>query len=57
MKTQYTVGQEFDFKIGDKVIANGFEGRVIGLQGSAVEVKLSSGEIEVSASFPDCYPA
>ena len=54
--SNYKVGQEFTFKVGDKVIANGFEGRVIGLQGSAVEVKLSSGEIEVSACFPDCYP-
>lgn len=60
MKIQYTTGQRFSFKVGDKVICNGYDGavRVVcngQLQGM-VEVQLDRGGVCTSASYPDCYP-
>ncbi len=59
--SKYQVGQAFNFKQGDKVICNGFEGIVRkvldGKLDGMVEVRLGSGEVCVSASFPNVYPA
>jgi len=59
--TPYKIGQRFDFEVGQPVICNGFEGAIAEvhsgqLQGM-VSVRLDSGSVTVSASYPDCYPA
>jgi hypothetical protein len=54
----YKIGQRFQFKVGDRVICNGYPGeveRVVKERGS-VEVRLERGHVEVPASYPDCYP-
>lgn len=60
-KGSYQVGQRFEFAVSQAVICNGFEGAVAEvhsgqLQGM-VSVRLDSGSVTVSASYPDCYPA
>lgn len=53
----YSRGQKFDLKSGDRVMCNGFYGRVIRKYCEGmVEVRLARGEVCVSASYPDCYP-
>ena len=53
----YKDGQKFDFKVGDKVICNGYEGAIISWYSEGmVEVRLSRGSVCVSACYPDCYP-
>lgn len=54
----HTAGQSFTFTPGQRVICNGFPGSVVRMYSAGmVEVRLSSGLVCVSASFPDCYPA
>lgn len=50
----------YAFKVGDKVICNGFPGRVAkvcdGVLMGMVEVRLHRGLVCVPARYPDCYP-
>ena len=53
-------GQRFNFKAGDRVICNGYEGTIskaaLGNQGGMVEAHVPGGITCVSGSYPDCYP-
>lgn len=54
---EYAIGHPFFFVTGRKVICNGFPGVVQKDSGRGlVEVRLESGEVCVSAAYPDCYP-
>ena len=60
----YATGQRFIFTAGQPVICNGYPGRVVRPYpdagrtepGGMVEVRLASGVVCVSSSYPDCYP-
>lgn len=56
----YQSGQKFSFNVGDRVICNGFPGvvaRVLdGKLSGMVEVRLASGLVCVSATFPNVVP-
>jgi len=57
----FSLGQRFDFKQGDQVVANGYRGTVSrtldGELAGMAEVRLPGGGSCMSASFPDCFPA
>ena len=57
----FSLGQRFDFKQGDQVVANGYRGTVSrtldGELAGMAEVRLPGGVSCMSASFPDCFPA
>ena len=57
----FKVGERFEFKPGDAIVANGFRGTVNkaldGTLAGMVEVSLPGGVSCNSSSFPDCYPA
>jgi hypothetical protein len=57
----FQIGQRFDFKQGDQVVANGYRGAVSraldGELAGMVEVRLPGGVSCMSSSFPDCFPA
>lgn len=57
MTATFEIGKKFEFKRGDRVICNGYPGRVIQMYCEGmVEVRMESGVVCVSANFPDCYP-
>ena len=59
-QTKFSVGQKFDFTVGDVVVCNGYEGTVTAVCSGQllgmVEVRLPGGVVCVSASYPDCRP-
>lgn len=53
----YTPGQRFTFAPGQAVNCNGYPGTVERMYTEGmVNVRLASGSVCVSASYPDCYP-
>jgi hypothetical protein len=56
-RLSYTPGQRFTFTPGQAVNCNGYPGVVVGMYSEGmVNVRLASGQVCVSASFPDCFP-
>jgi hypothetical protein len=57
----FTVGQKFEFKVGDLIVGNGFRGTVkevcSGQLDGRVVVGLPGGSGWLASSYPDCYPA
>ena len=54
----FYLGQKFIFTVNQPVICKGYPGTVTNniQTDHMVEVKLASGKVVVSASYPDCYP-
>lgn len=54
---EYAIGRPFHFVPGQGVICNGHRGAVKDMQGNGlVEVRLASGQVCVSAAYPDVFP-
>jgi hypothetical protein len=54
---EHAIGRPFFFVAGQRVICSGYPGTVKEMYGKGmVDVRLESGEVCVSAAFPECFP-
>jgi hypothetical protein len=57
----FEVGQRFDFKVGDVIVANGVRGCVAKVLDAQLEgmivADLPGGSVCIAPSFPECFPA